>query len=287
VASATPAEPSPHPRHALLRHLRSRRVAVVAIAVVLLTGVAGWQWWERGPSEVSVEDALDRFRSSSSQPATPSALLPAVGVYRYLGLGSEALSFLDTHQAQGPTIPVTVASGTGDCRWITVEYNSFHRMISRWCVEGRRVVERESETIQRFDFLAFSHSEHMTFTCVRPPVVYDPDARPGTSWPLHCTGRSRTRDTRVSHDGSVTFVGRQTLTIGGKEITALHFRQTRQMHGDQRGNETRDVWVSADRALVLRDTREIRVVSPAPSPIGNVTYTESGTYTLSSLAPQG
>jgi hypothetical protein len=86
--------------------------------------------------------------------------------------------------------------------------------------------------------------------------------------------------------GIRTLVGRETLQIGGEAVESLHYRMEQTMSGDQRGTEKTDMWFSATSGLPLRNERLIEVVSPAPSPLDEVTYTERGNWELTSLQPQ-
>jgi hypothetical protein len=129
-------------------------------------------------------------------------------------------------------------------------------------------------------------SEHSTVACASPFVVADLRAKAGTRWPIRCEGRSRTTKGRFRQRGTATFVGRDTVTVGGAAVLAVHTRERMQLSGDQTGKVDVDIWFDAVSGLPLRETHSIRVVSPAPPPLGNVTYTEEGGWQLRSTTPQ-
>src|SRR5689334_6426197 len=130
---------------------RTRILGVVSLLVVIAGGAYAWRWRERGPDRPSVSKAIERFRTSSSLPATDEKH-PPVGVYVYRGSGQERLSFLNTKQAQGPKEPGTITTTNDGCWTFSIEYNSFHRQSWTRCNEGDRVVERGGSTDQKFDF---------------------------------------------------------------------------------------------------------------------------------------
>jgi hypothetical protein len=283
-----PAEPVPArtPR----RRRRRRWLVVAAVFAALLLGVGSCavvRWQSRGPDEASVSDALGRFRASSTTVVAESVQgRPAAGVYTYAGTGEEELSFAGTHQAEGPSIPGTVTYGDDDCWTFQIDYNTFHRQTWDWCARDGRMVELGGTTQQKFDFVAFKVDEHSTFSCDPPFVVVDPRAEPGDTVAVSCRGHSETTDSDMLSSGTNRFAGRETIDVGGRPVDAVHYIAERTMSGDQTGTEHSEMWFAADTGLPLRNERTITVVSPAPSPLDSVTYTEHGSWALQSLTPQ-
>jgi hypothetical protein len=261
---------------------------VIVVLVPLLAGTVWFvsRWSSRGPKEASVDDAVDRFRSSSSLAPPSGVLQPRAGVYTFTGEGDERLSFLSTGQSQGPEMPGTIRAGKRGCWTFEIEYNSFHRQSWDWCVRDGRLVERGGTTHQQFDFVAFQVDETSDITCRPPFVVVDPVASPGAVRPVHCTGASKTTDTEMSSDGTSRFIGRESLDIGAATVPALHYRMQRAITGEQTGKERTDMWFAAADGMPLRNERRITVVSPAPAPLDSVTYTEQGAWQLASVTPR-
>jgi len=273
-------------RTARRRHWR--RYLVAAVVVVLGSGI-GWltvQWVTRGPDEASVEEAVQRFRTSSTAPTAPVTMRPRAGVYTYEGSGEERLSFLSTSQDQGPTIPGTVTYGAPGCWTLAVEYNSFHRQSWEWCMRDGVLEEQGGTTQQKFDFGAFTVDETSVIGCAPPFVAVDADAEPGDVVRTRCEGVSERTGSRVVSSGTYEFVGRTTVEVAGEDVPALRYRADRELSGDQTGTERVDIWFAERDGLPLRNVREIRVVSPAPAPLNEVVYTESGEWRLTSLTPQ-
>ena len=266
---------------------RSRFVAIVLL--VLLGGCGGmfaWRWEQRGPGRASITSAIGRYRASSTLAPAAHALEPPPGVYLYTGAGSEKLSFLSTSQGQGPTEPGTVLLQPNGCWQFRLDFNSFHSQTWTRCSTNGTLRESGGTTTQRFDFVTFKMGEHSTVVCDPPFVLVAPSAQPGTSAPVRCTGRSETTKTTFTQTGTATFVGRETVPVGGRTVPALHTREQLRLTGGQTGGLTVDLWFAASNGLPLKESHRIRVVSPAPPPLGHVTYSEQGAWTLTSTTPR-
>ncbi len=74
------------------------------------------------------------------------------------------------------------------------------------------------------------------------------------------------------------------MVIDGERVAALHYRHDREITGDQQGTNRVEHWYEAATGLLLKGSREVEVASP--SPIGDIVYSESGTFELTSLSPQ-
>ncbi len=257
-------------------------LALVGIAVTVALVV----WSNRGPSRASVGDAVDSFRSGSPAGRSAATLRPASGVYVYAGTGEEKLSFLSTHQSQDGRLPGTVRRDADGCWTFEIEYNSFHRQTWRRCAVNGRLVERGGTVDQKFDFGALSQSEHSVVTCRPAIVLFDPASRPGHREPVRCTGRSETTKSEMLQRGILKFVGPTAVRIDGQRIAALHFAQDVTFTGGQSGSQHEELWMAAADGLPLRELRSITVVSPAPAPLHEVTYTERGTWRLTSMKPR-
>jgi hypothetical protein len=266
---------------------RGRYLTVSVLLVLIAVGaVFVWRWENRGPSAPSISDAIGRFRTSSTAAgATGEPLIPPGGVYLYDGSGRESLSFMSTKQSQGPTEPGTVVRQPDGCWQFRIDYNSFHFQTWTRCAGSDKLTESGGTTAQKFDFATFKMAEHSTVTCA-PFVVVDLSAKDGTTWPVRCDGRSKTTKESFVQQGVVTFVGREPVTVDGATVPAVHTRERLRLSGGQTGTVDIDLWFAADSGLPLNETHSIRVVSPAPPPLGHVTYAEDGTWHLESTTPR-
>lgn len=257
-------------------------VVVVAVAVVAAGVVAVRAWSGRGGREVPLEEAVRRLRARGAAGGR-GFLRPAVGVYEMRGGGTERLSLLDTSQAWGPRVPMTVRRLPDGCWRLRLAYNTNHWQEWDRCVRRVGLVEVAGRTFQRFDFVAATVSDRIEFRCRPPVVTIRVAAEPPASWPARCEGHSPARGTRTVSAGRNRFLGLTRVRVGDDEVPAYRYRQIRTITGDQEGRERTDLWLSALDALPLRLERDLEVRSP--SPLGPVVYTERGSLKLRRLQP--
>ncbi len=186
----------------------------------------------------------------------------------------------------GPIEPGTVVVRPNGCWEFRIDFNSFHDQTWERCRTNSKLVESGGRTDQRFDFVTFKMSEHSTVTCDPPIVEADANDKPGTTSRVHCTGRSQTTKTTFAQTGVSTFVGREAVLVGGVSIPGLHTREDMLLSGGQTGVVRVDIWFAASDGLPLKEVHSIKVVSPAPTPLNHVTYTEVGGWQLTSMTPR-
>ena len=230
-----------------------------------------------------MDEAIESQQTASTVQAAD--LQPGTGVYTYSATGTEALSLLDTGQDWGDTIPATVTAVAGGCWEHRMEFSTNHWATQRLCPDGDRLLEQGSTVFQSFDFVAAEVGDETVFTCDPPSVVIDLGASPGDAWPAACDGASEARGTSTRSAGDTEFLGEETIDIAGEEVRSLHYRHDRRITGDQTGVNRVEHWYDAATGLLLKGVREVEVASP--SPIGDVTYTESGSFELDRLSPAG
>jgi hypothetical protein len=276
---------APHAPRPWYRHRWA--IVLAAVAIVLLGGATyfGVAWSQRGAHEASLDRTLQRFRANAGVTTTPAApLQPAAGVYTYQATGAEHLSVLHTTQGWGPIMPATVTDAGNGCWSLQVEFNTHHTQTWNYCAHGGTLTENGGATTQTFDFVAFSATDHSLFTCSTPGVVVRRDEDAGASAQIVCNGNSTVQHTKMTSTGTIVFVGVERLSIGGKAVDAYHVRSARAESGDQHGTDRSDSWFAVRDGMLLKLVRNIEVRSP--SPIGSVTYTEHGSFVLTSLAPR-
>jgi hypothetical protein len=205
-------------------------------------------------------------------------------VYTFAGTGTEKLSLLSTTQHWGPRIPVTVTEDTNSCWTFRVDYSTHHWQSVRYCAKGRVLQETDETTYQVFDFVAFKAGDTNNVVC-RPPIDrIRVDAKPGAQWHVACDGQSKSRGTKFHAAGTDAFVGVERLRVGKELVPAYHYSVERAISGSQAGRERYQMWYSVLDGLPVKTDRQVEVTSP--SPIGDVTYVEKGSYALTSLTPR-
>ncbi len=213
----------------------------------------------------------------------PGARRPAEGVYDYVGSGTERVSFPPLSQSEGPTIPGTVTMQGPSCWVLRLDYSTHHWQTFDVCTNGADAWETGGTTWQLFSIGPADVSTTSTFTCVAGTMWLPAHRVTGISTRSDCTGTSTSVKGKTLSEGPYTYLGEATLTIGGQPVPAVHFRQERSDSGAQTGSESYDIWLAEKTGMLLRFEQVIRLVSR--SPIGNVTYTQSGDLHLGSLTP--
>lgn len=259
-------------------------VAAVAIGVVVVVVVAFVL--REDPGGKPLGEAVEEFEAANGGPSPDAGGTgPLPGVYQAEGEGRESISFPAVSQSDGAVLPVTVESVDEHCWRVKVDFNAAHWQDWNYCDVDGRVVDRGGQTYQRWDFGTFTVENLSDFRCDPPGVMIDPSATEGTSWPQSCTGTNSQSSGRTISSGPYTFVGTEELTIGGAPTAALRYRQERSIADAQQGSTVVEFWFEVDTGLPLRMERTVRVDSD--SPVGTVTYDESGWWQLSSTKPVG
>ena len=263
------------------RHRRRWPWVVLAVTLVLGAGfIAIWATTNRA-QQVTLRQAESRLHLSRDSSGTRR---PAQGVYEYAGSGTERLSFPPLSQSEGPTIPGTVSMQGANCWVLRLDYSTHHWQTFDFCLHGGDVWETGGVTWQLFSIGPVDVSTTSTFTCLAGTMWLPGDLVVGRSTTSRCTGKSTSVKGETLSLGPCTYMGEAMLTVGHRQILAAHFEQQRVDSGAQTGSERYDIWIAAKTGLLLRFRQDIRLVSS--SPVGKVTYTQSGTLHLASLTPE-
>jgi hypothetical protein len=276
--------------HQTNRPRRSRRLTVaVGVVVVLMIGAAvlAVLWRRSGAHEVSTAEARRRYRqsASSTQPVRAAVLRPAAGVYVYRGSGTEQLSLPPKSQQQGPEMPATVTHRGDGCWTFRLDYSNQHWQTWIYCPRNGGLVERGGQTFERWDFVFTKYDSTSTFTCDPPSVVIRARVHSGDRWDQECRGTSSGTTGEGVTSGPYTVVDDDaSVVVGGTRVPAYHFRQERTLSGSQQGTQTTELWFAKKTGLPLRNERS--VVVRTDTVVGSSTYTERGSFELTSLKPR-
>ena len=255
-------------------------VAVLVLAAVVVTTVLAVD--EPGPA--SVEDALERFQSEAGDDTAPEAVRPPAGVYEYRGEGGAQLSFPPLDQADGATMPGTVTHDAGGCWRFRLDYNEEHWQEWDYCPDGsgEGFGETGGRNGQQWDLGVSSAGNTSTFVCDPPNPVLGPTVtRDGVT--QRCTGSGTAVEGSTTSTGPWRLVGPETLTVGEERVEVLHLRGERTLSGSQAGTEATEAWFRSD-GLLVRYERDIE--ARTDTPVGAITYTESGWFELLDLRPR-
>ena len=257
-------------------------LVAVLVAVFAFVAVVVVIWRGSGAHQASTRDAERRFaQSSSSEAPVPNVLRPPAGVYLYRGSGTEHLSLPPKSQHQGPEMPATVTYRADGCWTFRIDYNSAHWQTWIYCSRAGELDELGGQTFERWDFVVTKFDSTSTFTCDPPSVVIRATMHPGDAWRQSCSGTSSGTKGTATTAGLYTFVGRENLTVGNATVAANHFHQVRTLSGSQTGTQDTDLWFAVGNGLPVRNERTVTVHTDTV--IGNSTYTERGSFELTSL----
>ncbi len=278
VAGAIPAAVSP------VRHPRRHRKGL-AIGGLLLAGtgaflVIGWLTQEKA-RPVTVDEAAAQFQAGTRDGGDRG--VPAEGVYRYAGSGTERLSVPPVEQDQGPEMPATVTHLGDGCWRFRIDYSTNHWQRWDYCSTDQGLVERAGGSFQRLNLVAISVDVHTRTEC-SDAVAVDRSAADGQGLEQRCTVSDENSVTGAS-TGRNVFVGHEDMTVGGEQVPVLHYRRERELSGRQRGTEQVDLWFDAETFLPVRAERRITIETDTP--LGALKYQEEGDFALQSLDPVG
>jgi hypothetical protein len=266
--------------------------AVIGTVAIGATGVVvGSYLFRDRPGPRSVSSALKQFRQDAATTAAPTTAVvgaiagrPTAGVYQLAGQGSEHISFPPNSQSDGAIMPASVVYLSASCwRW-RVDYNVAHWEDYDFCSQGGVLRETANRNGQTWDFGTTKITNQATFACPAGVVVMPADLRPGETFSQSCTGTNTAVSGVTQATGPIRIVGTERLTVGNRAVTALHEVQQISLVGGQTGSVSEDWWFEVGTGLPVRVDRYITIGTK--SPVGTITYTESGSWGMTSLTPQ-
>lgn len=273
---------------------RSRRRVLIGagIALVVVVLAIGWIVFSAESVRQTSEDEARRRLDDSSAPtagtapvpdAAPLTAVPAQGVYRYRGTGREETSFPPLTEEQGPAMPATVTAQADGCWLFRIDYNTHHWQEWSYCTAGGKLTDHGGSTFSRRTIGGVDIDNTSTFTCDPPVIVLDRTAETGTARSRSCSGAGSFVADPTTVSGTTTQVGRETITVDGTDIDTIHQRDELTYSGAQSGTESSDTWFDAATGLPVRNEHHIVVVTGTP--LGDITYTEDGSFELETPGP--
>lgn len=270
------------------RHHRWWIALVVGIVVVLaVPGYVVLRYLTREhPGPKSVNSVIQNFHGSTSI-ATDSGqryLPPAPGVYEVKGEGTERISFPPNSQTDGSIMPASVQYLANGCwRWV-LDYNVVHSEYYDFCPRGGRLLLAGFGNSQSWDFGVIKVTNAAHFICPPASVILNQKPKAAQMYKFSCIGTNSAAPGTTHASTTIRIVRTQTLRIGDRSFQAIEQHQQVTLSGGQKGTSSEDWWFQASSGLPLRMQRHITVASN--SPIGTVTYDESGSWQMTSIQPR-
>lgn len=256
-------------RHRLAVGLLSGGV-VVAVAGVIGAGLL----FGTTTIPISVSEAIDRFRgkdSASADAGEGTASLPEPGVYSYGTTGRESVvTFLSA--ARDYPVESTITVTRTDCgvrmEWTPLrERTEFMEVCP---VEGGVALVRYGGAHEFFGM-----RDEYSLDCPAGAWLVPPSGTTDVE-PVTCAGGN------LQHVRSTTMLGPRSVLIGGVEVEGVRVITEIATSGAMNGTIT-TTKVIGPGGLILSWGDEVDGL--LPSPVGDVTYKESFTLSLSSLTP--
>jgi hypothetical protein len=257
-------------------------IAVVLIAAIVLLSMFVFR---DTPGARSVDDALSDFRSGTDNTGNGASIRrPPAGVYVADATGKASISLPPATQSYGATLPVTVTHEGDNCWSTEVDFNNSFRQTWHYCIEDGNLTEHGNFTTTRWDLGLMAITNETTFECEPPGVLIRTGEATGQSSDYSCAGHSDSVAGETRSDITVESVGLENLTIDGVEVPTYHYVEVDTLTGAQRGVTKVEYWYSADEFHLVRMARDIDLKTN--SPVGDITYRETGGWKLASLTPQ-
>lgn len=260
-------------------------LGVLAVAVALGAGLVVIRG---GAGTASGDDALARFRDAAdgSVPASGGAADPGPlpGVYPAEGTGTESVGFGPLDEEVGATVPVTVRPADGECWDVRADLNTLHWRSWELCVRDGALVLAGGETSTRRDVPGIDYDTSTVVTCAPALGLSEPDGSVATPGSTTCIGVTGTDGSRTTDEVTAAAPVPDTVEVAGRRVPTVHVRFDGRLTGHQTGTEAIELWVDPTTWLPLRIRFETRV--SAPTPFGDLPYSDVGTVTLTSTEPR-
>jgi hypothetical protein len=213
---------------------------------------------------VSVDQAVDRYRSTDSDTSAPAPVIgaPAPGVYVYVTDGYETVDALggDTHTYPAET---TITVTPTDCgfrmSWIPLSGRSDTTDVCR--SDGGLAV---TTAVNSHEFFHIAQDEHFTW-----------DAG---AWWLPPNGVTQWTSTGHSDGGRTTVrsgrvIGTESIQVGPQTRTTLHVRFDDTVTGSSTGTSSTDLWLDPSTGLALREVSTAATANDTA--VGHVSFSET------------
>lgn len=227
---------------------------------------------------VTSDDDEDLDDDDASVAVAPGSR-PAPGTYSYTGSGRERVSALGGSEHVFPSEIATVVELDDDdsCEWtMNVVYVKQHIEERSFCTQDDgTVVDRGFE--RRIEF--FRQTQETEYDCGADAVRLRPGAKAGDSWTWSC----RDDDADATSAYTATFVGTETLKIGGEDVETFHTKVTSKQTGGTRGTDRSEFWL-AKTGLPVKFSGNLTVKTK--SVLGETEFHEQFEYALTSLVPE-
>jgi len=274
----------------LLGRLKAHRLLLSLLGVFVLV-VAGVSYvftsyaLRSQPGARSLNSAVGAFRGGrDSRDGNLRYEPPVQGVYELKGEGTERISFPPNSQKDGAIMPASVTYLSNGCwRW-HLDYNVAHWEEYIFCPRGNELFQTGNSNYQSWDFGTLSVTNVAHFVCPSTTAVLPAALFGGEVLRWTCSGNNTSISGTTLAKVVTRVIGTVPLSVHRNTVMAVHEVQVSTLSGPQKGTVKENWWFSAMNGLPLHMTRQITILTA--SPLGTITYTESGSWQMVSLRPR-
>ncbi len=249
----------------------------VAAAAAPTTTVATPAHQARAGAATTVPGRAASSSNGAATAASPTGPFtkPAEGVYAYATTGYEKVSFGGARHDY-PSESFATVRQKGGCQW---EWE--HRVVeehvetSEYCGQPN-LLQFLSDTE---DITFFGQAQKRTVSCNPPEITLHVGDAVGARRTFVCTmdgGGGRI-------DETVTYAGREVVTVGGTAVETYHAVIEGTQTGEAEGTSRFEIWVHPLTGLPVKQIVHVQTRSQAFGT--TIDYTEDASYTLKSLTP--
>ncbi|MCW2925896.1 MAG: hypothetical protein JWM98_3300 [Thermoleophilia bacterium] len=255
-------------------------IAIVALVIIAAVAFGVRTLGSRDETDaVNSKQAADLVGTDDASDAADvkAGDRPEPGAYRYTGKGRESVDALGGSEHVFPSEFTSIVrlDPKDDCRWTSnVVYVKQHIEERRFCTKGGKMIDRGFT--RKINF--FNQLETKEYVCGDDAERLRTTAQEGDVWKWTCKNGLKT-----SSDYTSTYLGPETLTVGGETVETYHSRVTSKQHGDTNGSDTSEFWL-AKTGLIVKFSANLDVKTK--SVLGETRFQEHLSYALTSLVPE-
>jgi hypothetical protein len=234
--------------------------------------------FHRTGKPVSIPAAVHKYRrGDNAGRAQRNARTPATGVYVYRTSGGESADLpIGTERHRYPALTAVIVRpivcGFSE-QWVPLNGRGWYHAL---CRRNGGLTARSLADLRTF----FNVAVERDLDCQASPLL-KPRTLSTPPWRNTCQAGGFTE---LTANARSTIIDRRPLSVGSRQVAAVHIRTTLALSGGWTGSATRDTWRRSSDGLLLRLAyREHARIS---SHVGRIPYDDTYTLQLTTTIPR-